>query len=107
MVTVGGAISGYWAIGSTCEATKPATVIMIDMTPAKIGREMKKLNMEPALLRRGGRGLRRIGQSGLCFGRRRGADLGAGAQVAHVVEDAPVSASQAAGDDPVRADPVT
>src|ERR1019366_3320824 len=107
MVTVGGAISGYWAIGSTCEATRPATVIMIDMTPAKIGREMKKLNMEPALLRRGGRVLRRIVQSGLCFGRRHGADRGAGPQLEQVVDDDAVSGRQAACDDPVRADPVT
>ena len=41
MTTVGGAISGYCAIGSTCDAIKPAIVMMIEMTPAKIGRLMK------------------------------------------------------------------
>ncbi len=44
MVTVGGAISGYCAIGRTCEATRPASVMMIAMTPAKIGRSMKNLD---------------------------------------------------------------
>src|SRR6478672_4866220 len=41
MTTVGGAISGYWAMGSTCDAIRPAIVMMIEMTPAKIGRPMK------------------------------------------------------------------
>jgi hypothetical protein len=41
MTTVGGAISGYCATGSTCDAIKPASVMMIAMTPAKIGRFMK------------------------------------------------------------------
>src|SRR5471030_276803 len=104
MVTVGGAISGYWAIGRTCEATRPATVMTIEMTAAKIGREMKKLNMKSALLRRSGP--RGIVQSGLCFGRRHGADRGAGPQLEQVVDDDSVSGRQADGDDPVRADPV-
>ena len=42
IVTVGGAISGYCATGSTPEATRPASVITIEMTAAKIGRLMKK-----------------------------------------------------------------
>src|SRR5271167_3631259 len=41
MITVGGAISGYWATGSTRPAISPASVMMIEMTPAKIGRLMK------------------------------------------------------------------
>src|ERR1700704_6082698 len=41
MTTVGGAISGYCATGSTCDAIKPASVMMIAMTAAKIGRLMK------------------------------------------------------------------
>src|SRR6185437_8738526 len=44
MVTVGGATSGYCAIGRTCEATSPASVMMIAMTPEKIGRSMKNLD---------------------------------------------------------------
>ena len=35
IVTVGGAISGYCATGSTCEATRPASVMMIAMTPGE------------------------------------------------------------------------
>src|ERR1022692_73296 len=41
MTTVGGAISGYCAIGSTCDEISPANVMMIEITPAKIGRLMK------------------------------------------------------------------
>src|SRR4029079_11030325 len=41
MTTVGGALSGYCATGSTCDAINPASVMMIAMTPAKIGRLMK------------------------------------------------------------------
>ena len=40
--TVGGVISGYWAIGSVQTAIPPASVMMIDSTEAKIGRWMKK-----------------------------------------------------------------
>jgi hypothetical protein len=43
--TVGGAICGYCAIGSTCEATSPAMTMMIEMTDAKIGRLMKNFDM--------------------------------------------------------------
>ena len=41
MMIVGGAISGYWATGSTRAAIRPARVMMIEMTPAKIGRLIK------------------------------------------------------------------
>src|SRR5207302_9296514 len=41
--TVGGAISGYCAIGSVMSAMPPARVITIDSTEAKIGRLMKNL----------------------------------------------------------------
>src|ERR1700680_1518684 len=39
---VGGAISGYCAIGRVESAIKPTSVITILITPAKIGRSMKK-----------------------------------------------------------------
>src|SRR6516162_2681232 len=39
--TVGGVISGYWAIGSVNRATPPPSTITIDSTEAKIGRLMK------------------------------------------------------------------
>ena len=42
IATVGGAMSGYCATGSTCDAISPAMVMMIAMTAAKIGRRMKK-----------------------------------------------------------------
>src|SRR5438128_12632676 len=40
--TVGGAISGYWAIGKVNSAMPPPKVITMDRTEAKIGRLMKK-----------------------------------------------------------------
>jgi hypothetical protein len=43
--TVGGAICGYCAMGSTCAATSPAMTMMIEMTDAKIGRLMKNFDM--------------------------------------------------------------
>src|SRR6059058_5038658 len=39
---VGGAISGYWAIGSVESAITPTSVMTMLMTPAKIGRSIKK-----------------------------------------------------------------
>src|SRR5436190_11844139 len=39
---VGGAISGYCAIGSVKSAITPTSVITMLITPAKIGRSMKK-----------------------------------------------------------------
>src|SRR5689334_22724067 len=39
--TVGGAISGYCAIGSTRSATNPAMVSTIERTEEKIGRSIK------------------------------------------------------------------
>src|SRR5512141_3243630 len=44
-VTVGGAISGYWAIGRILAATRPAMTMMIASTLAKIGRSMKNFDM--------------------------------------------------------------
>ena len=41
-VTTGGAISGYCAIGSTRIDARPARMMKIDRTAAKIGRSMKK-----------------------------------------------------------------
>ena len=40
--TLGGAISGYWAIGRLSSATLPTSTIKIEITDAKIGRSMKK-----------------------------------------------------------------
>src|SRR6187455_1794156 len=45
MVTVGGEISGYCAIGSTLAAIKPASTNRIEMTAAKIGRSMKNFDI--------------------------------------------------------------
>ncbi len=45
MVTVGGEISGYCAIGSTLAAINPASTNRIAMTPEKIGRSMKNFDM--------------------------------------------------------------
>ncbi len=53
MLTVGGAISGYSAIGKALSAISPRMVKIIDSTAAKIGRSMKKCGkrMERAYLR--------------------------------------------------------
>src|SRR5579864_9141567 len=40
--TVGGVISGYWAMGRLKTEIPPARTTMIDSTEAKIGRSMKK-----------------------------------------------------------------
>src|SRR4051812_49370150 len=40
--TVGGVISGYWAIGRENTAARPARAMTIEMTQAKTGRSMKK-----------------------------------------------------------------
>ena len=40
-VMVGGATSGYWAIGSSTSATVPRITMTIESTVAKIGRSMK------------------------------------------------------------------
>src|SRR5437660_6087336 len=45
MVTVGGEISGYCAIGGTFAAIKPASTNRIEMTPAKMGRSMKNFDI--------------------------------------------------------------
>src|SRR6266850_5761215 len=42
MVTTGGAISGYWAIGRLRIAARPAITMKIESTAANIGRSMKK-----------------------------------------------------------------
>src|ERR1044072_3926464 len=43
--TDGGATSGYSEIGMARIVSRPATKISTDMTPAKIGRSMKNLEM--------------------------------------------------------------
>ena len=45
IVTVGGEISGYCAIGSTFAAINPASTKRIDITAEKIGRSMKNFDM--------------------------------------------------------------
>src|SRR5580692_4851933 len=62
--TVGGTISGYSLIGRFGIASKPATVIRIARTVAKIGRSMKNEEIFMRSLRRGrraGHGGRRVG----------------------------------------------
>ena len=46
MVICGGAIGGYWETGSVLIASRPASMIMMAITQAKIGRLMKNLGME-------------------------------------------------------------
>ena len=47
-VMVGGAISGYCAIGRRTNATPPRITKMIETTLAKIGRSMKKCEIRMA-----------------------------------------------------------
>src|SRR5215467_3556523 len=96
MVTVGGAISGYCAIGSTCEATSPASVKMIEITDAKIGRSMKNLENTAGsrLLRRGGLGVGRLR-----------AHLHARPELQQVVEDDTFTRLEPREDQPVLAAP--
>src|SRR5947207_2540890 len=51
MLTVGGAISGYSEIGSARSTSRPAIVMMIDSTAAKIGLSMKKCEKRMPLFR--------------------------------------------------------
>src|SRR5271166_1028696 len=102
MMTVGGAISGYWATGSTSAAISPASVMMMEMTPAKIGRLMK--NSENDIAATLFRGRRRAG-----VGRRRERRLdygGAGLDLQKIVDDDPVPGMEPGHDRPVRVDPV-
>jgi hypothetical protein len=45
MVTCGGAIGGYWETGRVLMESSPASMIMMAITHAKIGRLMKKRGM--------------------------------------------------------------
>src|SRR5277367_5742150 len=104
----GGAISGYWAIGSRENDTAPRITKTIEITAAKIGRSMKKcerrmpdsirLRLRGAfvgfladVLRGGRRGRRRA----LLLRR----DLHAGARAHQAVDDHPVRSRQAFVDD--------
>src|ERR1700742_2057025 len=66
--TTGGAISGYWAIGSRGSATAPTISSTTDKTAAKIGRSMKKCERRMSVgsrLNVGGRRRLRVGRD-LC-----------------------------------------
>src|ERR1700757_4161246 len=101
---MGGAISGYCAMGSTRIATRPASAMKMDSTAAKIGRSMKKReNMVGLLLLR-----RRAGCSRR--GRVRVADHEGRARHHHhlheAVGDHLVAGGHAGEHDPVGAGPV-
>src|SRR5262245_46956441 len=49
MEICGGAIGGYWETGRVLTARRPASMIMMAITQAKIGRLMKKRGMERLL----------------------------------------------------------
>src|SRR3569832_1563015 len=72
MVTVGGEISGYWAMGRIDADTSPASTMMMARTLAKKGRSMKNLDMGSYLPLVAGRAGARVV---LLLGRR-GAGLG-------------------------------
>src|SRR5882672_10732608 len=113
MVTTGGAISGYWAIGRLRIAARPAITMKIESTAAKIGRSMKKReNMWSSLLLRDDGspafGLGRPVLRGVGFPRLRGRDSHgrARADFHHAVHDHPVSGVETCGDNPGIAVPV-
>src|SRR5215467_5724543 len=84
MLMIGGAISGYCAIGRRQNATAPRITNTIESTDAKIGRSMKKCER-----RIGGPSVRlrlRGGRRGLLFG----LDLGTRARAHQSVDDDPV-----------------
>jgi hypothetical protein len=58
--TVGGVISGNWAIGRVRIAARPPIVMIIEITEAKIGRSMQKRESMVAVLGR-------LGIPGSCF----------------------------------------
>src|SRR5208283_2995643 len=102
MMTVGGAISGYWATGSTCAAISPARVMMMEMTAAKIGRLMKNSENDIAATLFGDR-------CGACAGlarRRRLDHRGARLDLQQIVDDDPVAGVESGHDRPVRVDPI-
>ena len=45
MAMAGGAMVGYWAMGSVSTAITPASIVMMASTHAKMGRSMKKRAM--------------------------------------------------------------
>src|SRR5512145_2112190 len=49
MVIWGGAMGGYWETGSVLMAKRPASMIMMAMTQAKMGRLMKNRGMDGLL----------------------------------------------------------
>src|SRR6266853_1873907 len=98
IVTVGGAISGYCATGNTWKATSPASVMMIAMTDAKIGRSMKNRDMAALLCGRSRRGLG--------FRRSLRTHHGARPNLEQVVEYDPVAGVESGEDHPIAADPV-
>ena len=50
MVICGGAIGGYWETGSVLIASRPASMTMMAITQAKIGRLMKNLGMKVSFI---------------------------------------------------------
>src|SRR3984893_4616650 len=98
-LTTGGAISGYWAIGSLPTATAPTMTKTIEITAAKIGRSMKKWE------RRMAPSARSIGAGQRAGGGRRGGarslrrNLRAGAHPHQAVDDDVVVRLQTLGDD--------
>jgi hypothetical protein len=49
-LTVGGEICGYWAIGKERRDKAPKMTMIMEMTMAKIGRRIKKLDMTRLLI---------------------------------------------------------
>jgi hypothetical protein len=49
MAIAGGAMVGYWAMGSVRTAITPASIVMMASTHAKMGRSMKKRAMRFSL----------------------------------------------------------
>src|SRR6188508_861428 len=96
-MTVGGAMSGYCAIGRIELATSPAITMMIAMTPASTGRSMRNFeNMSACRCRSCGR---------TRFRWRLRDDRDTRLQLHEIVDDHSVADVHSAVDDPVCTDP--
>src|SRR6185312_5443403 len=103
----GGAMLGYWAIGSLTTARIPANMITIATTQAKMGLSMKKLTMCAGFLRSGcTRRGRRVRRSRPRYLRLHFLRLDGGARLDELqtLDDDTVSGLDAVGHDPLVSD---
>ena len=102
MVICGGAIGGYWETGSVLIASRPASMTMMAITQAKIGRLMKKRGMKCLLYFFAAAGLRSSGGSCVRLAaKRHRLDRCSRARLLEPFQDHPVAGFQSFADQPV------